>query len=40
MPVGVSAWLISRIGTRMSGREPALYTLREFGSGWMAASST
>src|SRR6478672_2266369 len=37
---GVSDWLISRIGTRMSGREPSTWILREFGSGWMAASST
>ena len=30
----------SRIGTRMSGREPSTYTLRERGRGWTAASST
>src|SRR3954465_12267871 len=40
MPAGVSDWLISRIGTWMSGREPATYTFREFGSGLTAASST
>src|SRR6266513_518468 len=32
--------MISRIGTRRSGREPSTYTLREFGSGLTAASST
>jgi len=36
----VSFWLIARIGTLMSGRLPGTYTLREFGSGWTAASST
>ncbi len=37
---GVSDCWISRIGTRMSGREPSTYTLREFGNGFTAASST
>src|SRR4030065_1562516 len=36
----VSACEISRIGTRMSGREPSIYTLRELGKGWIAAAST
>src|SRR5574337_1966518 len=40
MAVGVSDWLISRIGTRMSGREPETKILRELGRGAMAASST
>jgi len=37
---GVSVCEISRIGTRMSGREPSTYTLRERGSGFTAATST
>src|SRR5437016_1898224 len=37
---GVSDWTISRIGTRRSRREPSTYTLREFGIGLTAASST
>jgi hypothetical protein len=36
----VSLWLISRIGTRMSAREPCTYALRELGNGLIAASST
>ena len=38
--VGVSACSISRNGTRMSGREPVSYTLRDLGSGATAAEST
>src|SRR6266581_5247302 len=37
---GVSDCTISRIGTRRSRREPSTYTLREFGIGLTAASST
>ena len=40
MLAGVSDRLISRIGTRMSGREPCTYTLRELAKGCTAASST
>src|SRR5687767_10151001 len=37
---GVSDCVISRIGTRMSGREPSTYTFDELGNGLTAASST
>jgi len=37
---GVGACAISRIGTRMSGRLPVTWILRELGSGWTAALST
>src|SRR3990170_810262 len=36
---GVGASVTSRIGTRMSARLPGMYTLREFGNGWVTALS-
>src|SRR5690349_16908783 len=37
---GVSLCATERIGTRISGRLPSIYTLVDFGKGWTAASST
>src|SRR5690606_3919019 len=37
--VRVSARLISRMGTRISARDPVTYILRELGMGWVAAPS-